>query len=49
MTRNCPTCGGEVEGVDLGDHPDYLEFDCECGHSWGEQCEPECPPNHEDE
>jgi len=31
----CPKCGEEVEGEDLGDHPGWLEYDCECGESWG--------------
>ena len=34
MKKNCPRCGEKVEGVDLGDHPDYLSFACECGHIW---------------
>ena len=38
MMKKCPKCGELVEGVDLGDHPSYLEFDCECGNSWGEDC-----------
>lgn len=38
MDRKCAKCGEVVEGVDLGDHPAYLEFDCECGNSWGEDC-----------
>ena len=32
----CPKCGESVEGEDLGDHPAFLTFDCECGHSWSE-------------
>ena len=36
--KKCPKCGEEVEGVDLGDNGSYLNFDCECGHAWGEEC-----------
>ena len=36
MLRNCPKCKAECEGEDLGDHPAFLTFDCECGHIWGE-------------
>ena len=36
MMKPCPKCGEEVEGMDLGDHPSWLEFACECGHTWGE-------------
>ena len=38
MTKNCPKCGEkDQEGEDLGDHPAWLEFECEaCGHAWGE-------------
>ena len=40
---NCPKCGAkEQEGVDAGDHPDYLEFTCDaCGHEWGQMVEPD--------
>jgi peptide subunit release factor 1 (eRF1) len=35
MTKNCPKCGAECEGEDLGDHPCYLSFCCEeCGHTF---------------
>ena len=34
MTKNCPKCGEECEGEDLGDHPCYLSFLCECGHEF---------------
>ena len=34
MIIRCPECGEDVEGVDLGDNPCYLEFACECG--WNE-------------
>lgn len=30
----CPKCGESVDGEDLGDHPGYLSFLCECGHEW---------------
>lgn len=39
----CPKCGAEVEGEDLGDHPQFLSFYCECGESWGHQEELEIP------
>lgn len=35
MEQLCHVCWEMVEGEDLGDHPDYLSFYCECGHSWG--------------
>ncbi len=29
---NCPKCGAECEGKDLGDHPYFLSCECsECG------------------
>lgn len=31
----CPKCSEDVEGEDLGDHPGWLDYYCECGHSWG--------------
>ena len=31
----CPKCNEEVEGEDLGDNGVFLNYDCECGHSWG--------------
>ena len=41
MDKKCPKCGEMVEGVDLGDNGTFLNFDCECGHSWGEDCSDE--------
>ena len=38
MTKDCPKCDREVEGEDLGDNGTYLNFDCECGYSWGQEC-----------
>lgn len=38
MERECPKCGEMCEGDDLGDHPAYLTFSCECGHIWDENC-----------
>ena len=38
MTRRCPKCQCVCDGEDLGDNGTYLNFDCECGHSWGEEC-----------
>ena len=38
MTKPCPKCGEKVEGVDLGDNGSFLNFDCECGEAWGEEC-----------
>lgn len=38
MYKTCKKCGEEVEGVNLGDHPFFLEFVCECGEYWGENC-----------
>lgn len=37
-TKLCPKCGQECEGEDLGDHPAWLDFSCECGYSWGANC-----------
>lgn len=34
MLRKCKKCGREVEGVDLGDNPAWISFDCECGNLW---------------
>ena len=31
----CKTCGAEVEGKDLGDHPGWWDYYCECSNSWG--------------
>ena len=36
--KTCKKCGEEIEGQDLGDHPAFLTFDCDCGYSWGENC-----------
>lgn len=33
----CPSCGEVVHGEDLGDHPGYLSFLCECGNEWDKQ------------
>lgn len=38
MTKPCPKCGERCEGVDLGDNGSYLNFSCECGEEWGEEC-----------
>jgi len=35
MEQKCKKCGEMVEGEDLGDHPAFLSFYCECGNSWG--------------
>ena len=31
MTYNCPKCGLECEGEDLGDAPWFISFECDCG------------------
>ena len=39
---NCPKCNEECEGEDLGDHPLYLSYECECGctfNSWMDNIE----------
>ena len=36
MQSKCNKCHELADGIDLGDHPAFLEFDCECGESWGE-------------
>jgi hypothetical protein len=36
--KPCPKCKEECEGVDLGDHPCWLTFECECGYMWGQNC-----------
>jgi hypothetical protein len=38
MEIQCKKCGEWVEGEDLGDHPFFLTFCCECGNYWGENC-----------
>ena len=35
-TRNCPKCEEEVEGEIVKNT--WGEFECECGHCWGEDC-----------
>lgn len=39
VSQICRKCKEEVEGEDLGDHPGYLEYYCECGNSWGDDKE----------
>lgn len=36
MEKECPKCGETVVGEDLGDHPAYISFYCDCGHDWSE-------------
>ena len=38
MEKTCRKCGLSVEGEDLGDHPAFLTFICECGNYWDEDC-----------
>ena len=36
MESKCKKCGEMVTGEDLGDHPAWLTFICECGAYWSE-------------
>lgn len=38
VIRTCKVCKREVEGEDMGDHPNWLTFLCECSNSWSENC-----------
>ena len=36
MELKCPKCGAVCVGEDLGDHENFLTYDCECGYSWSD-------------